>query len=243
MKDTASTQDLWTHFKTALLEAAQTHIPTKKSRPNYSQPWITPELRRLVNRRNRAYKKWKKGGGEDLKAEARARRREAQRHMRRAYWDHINTTLTEEPTEHAPKHKRFWSYIKNQKSANVGVAPLKVNGKLVMEPREKADALNNQFKSAFSEGKTYSQEEFQEKYEMADGDYPMLDSVNITEEGVRRLLTKLDPAKASGPDNISARLLKELSSEIAPILTTTIEPLSTLDAFPQTGKTLWCRLF
>ncbi|KAL8588665.1 hypothetical protein ACOMHN_001982 [Nucella lapillus] len=31
---------------------------------------------------------------------------------------------------------------------------------------------------------------------------------------------KLDPAKASGPDNISARLLKELSSEIAPILTT-----------------------
>ncbi|XP_076437648.1 uncharacterized protein LOC143276877 [Babylonia areolata] len=221
MKDTASTESLWTHFKTELLEAVQTHIPSKKSRPNYSQPWITPELRRLINRRNRAYKKWKKGGGEDLKAEAKARRREAQRHLHRAYWDYINATLTEEPTEHAPKYKRFWSYIKNQKAANVGVAPLKVNGQLKMEPREKADILNNwQFQSAFSEGKTYSREEFQEKCEMAEGDYPVLNSVDIAEEGVRRLLMKLDPAKASGPDNISASLLKELSCEIAPILTT-----------------------
>ncbi|KAL8621233.1 hypothetical protein ACOMHN_018534 [Nucella lapillus] len=137
MMDTASTEDLWTQFKTSLLVAAQTHIPSKKSRPNYSQPWITPELRRLVNRRNRAYKKWKKGGGEDLKAEARARRREAQRRMRRAYWDHIDTTLSEEPTEHKPKYKRFWSYIKNQKSANDGVAPLKMNGQLLMETQGK----------------------------------------------------------------------------------------------------------
>ncbi|KAL8586537.1 hypothetical protein ACOMHN_055241 [Nucella lapillus] len=169
-------------FKTSLLVAAQTHIPSKKSRPNYSQPWITPELRRLVYRRNRAYKKWKNGGGEDLKAEARDRRREAQRRMRRAYWDYIDTTLSEEPTEHKPKYKRCWSYIKNQKSANIGVAPLIMNGQLLMEPREKADALNKQYQSAFSEDKTYTEEEFKEKCDMDDGDYPLLDSITITEE-------------------------------------------------------------
>ena len=110
--------------------------------------------------------------------------------------------------------------MKNQKSTNVGVAPLKMNGQLVAEPREKAEVLNSQFQSAFSEGKTYSYEEFTEKCEMTDKDLPKLDSVNITEKGVRQLLEKLDPAKASGPDNISARVLKELSSEIDPILTT-----------------------
>ncbi len=37
--------------------------------------------------------------------------------------------------------------------------------------------------------------------------------------GVEKLLSKIDPTKASGPDNIPCRILKELSSKLAPILT------------------------
>ncbi|KAL8621470.1 hypothetical protein ACOMHN_058232 [Nucella lapillus] len=212
MKDTAtaSTEDLWT----LLLEASQTHIPSKKSRPNYSQPWIPPSFVAVTE-------PTKSGRREAVKI-SKLRQEPGDAKPNDACAEHIDTTLSEEPTEHTPKYKRFWSYIKNQKSANVGVAPLKMNGQLLMEPREKADALNKQFQSAFSEGKTYTEEEFQEKYDMDDGDYPLLDSITV--EGVNQLLMKLDPAKASGPDNISARLLKELSSEIAPILTTIYRP-------------------
>jgi hypothetical protein len=38
--------------------------------------------------------------------------------------------------------------------------------------------------------------------------------------GVKKLLDGLNPYKASGPDNIKPRLLKELSDVIDPILTT-----------------------
>ena len=36
--------------------------------------------------------------------------------------------------------------------------------------------------------------------------------------GVAKLLKNLNPHKATGPDSISSRFLKELSSELAPAL-------------------------
>jgi len=43
--------------------------------------------------------------------------------------------------------------------------------------------------------------------------------ISITEEGVDKLLQGLSPNKASGPDELPPRVLKELHHEIAPILT------------------------
>ena len=43
--------------------------------------------------------------------------------------------------------------------------------------------------------------------------------ISITITGTENLLKNLNPNKASGPDEISPRLLKELHHEIAPILT------------------------
>ena len=49
--------------------------------------------------------------------------------------------------------------------------------------------------------------------------YPPIANLDITTTGVERLLARLDPNKASGPDNISCRILEELALELAPALT------------------------
>ena len=54
---------------------------------------------------------------------------------------------------------------------------------------------------------------------MDEGDYSELCELNITEEGVKKLLLKLNPNKACGPDDITPRVLRELAEEVAPILT------------------------
>jgi hypothetical protein len=43
-------------------------------------------------------------------------------------------------------------------------------------------------------------------------------NILFTKEGVEKLLKNLDPTKASGPDNISKRILKETATEVAPCL-------------------------
>ena len=160
----------------------------------------------------------KKCGSEELREESRQLRRTIQRKLRQAYWKYINQTLTETPPDESPSLKRFWTYIKHQRTAKTGVSPLKVNGRLVSEPKEKADVLNAQFQSVFSEGRSYTDEEFQEKCPMKEIDCDLLSNISISEEGIRKLLLKLNPHKACGPDQISPRVLKELASEVAPVL-------------------------
>ena len=51
------------------------------------------------------------------------------------------------------------------------------------------------------------------------GKFEPMHSIQITEEGVTKLLKNLNPHKAPGPDNITPRVLKELATHISPILT------------------------
>ena len=45
-----------------------------------------------------------------------------------------------------------------------------------------------------------------------------MQNIVVTEEGVRKLLAGLNTSKSSGPDDLHPRVLKEVSSQIAPIL-------------------------
>ena len=48
--------------------------------------------------------------------------------------------------------------------------------------------------------------------------FPSMPEITVTTPGVVKLLEKLQPKKAAGPDNLSARL-KEYAEELAPALT------------------------
>ena len=49
--------------------------------------------------------------------------------------------------------------------------------------------------------------------------YPIMRPINVAVEGVASLLANLDPSKASGPDGIPARFLKDMANDLAPSLT------------------------
>jgi len=46
-----------------------------------------------------------------------------------------------------------------------------------------------------------------------------MQNIHITEAGVYNILSQLDPHKAGGPDNIPARVLKELTHDLTPLAT------------------------
>ena len=187
-----TTEGLWTRFKEAYLQA----------RPKCSKPWVTPDIKKLITKRARVYRKMKTGR-QDLRELSTELRRTTQRKLRRAYWTYINETLTETlPDEPAPSLKRFWTYIKHQKTTKVGVSPMKVQGKLVSEPKLQAKILNGQFQSVLSNGQVHTKEQFRDKCSMNEADYSELSKIHISEEGVRKLLKGLNPNKACCPDGI-----------------------------------------
>ena len=59
----------------------------------------------------------------------------------------------------------------------------------------------------------------------------------MTEEGVRKLLRKLNPNKASGPDLIPARILKDMADEISP-LQSSYKDLLTVEKYLMIGDQL-----
>ncbi|XP_060581061.1 uncharacterized protein LOC132737744 [Ruditapes philippinarum] len=100
------------------------------------------------------------------------------------------------------------------KTESCGVAPLKSEGQTFTDPVAKADILNSQFESVFSRPQPLSlSQACKQKH------HPSMPEVSISEDGVKKLLKDLNPNKASGPDQISPRLLKELHREVTPILT------------------------
>ena len=92
-------------------------------------------------------------------------------------------------------------------------APLKDNGRLFNASKDKADILNRQYQSVFS------QEDPDTQVPDPEGKpYPDMNNIHVSEDGVRKLLQKSNPRKATGPDMIPARLLKECAEELSPIL-------------------------
>ena len=53
------TNSLWLRFHNKLTELIDLYIPKKISQKRCTSPWITPELRRLMRKRNRLFKKYK----------------------------------------------------------------------------------------------------------------------------------------------------------------------------------------
>lgn len=56
--------------------------------------------------------------------------------------------------------------------------------------------------------------------QVSKGCYPRMPPIDINVEGVQKLLNKLNPYEAPGPDNLQPRILRELSCQISPVLCT-----------------------
>jgi hypothetical protein len=72
--------------------------------------------------------------------------------------------------------------------------------------------LNEQFQSVFT---SESDDPIPEK---DTSKHPSIPPQTISTPGIKKLLNNINPHRATGPDNISGRVLKELQEKTAPIL-------------------------
>ena len=199
---------LWLNLK-GIIEAAMSLIPSKFTSTRYSQPWITRECKRIIRMKQRAYNRAKRTKLQNDWDYFKTLVKTARKACISAYNQYISDCVS---TDIKNNPKRFFTFIKSKKCENTGIPPLRDKGKTISDDELKANVLNNQFASVFSKKDNIVPV-------MPSVNIPPMPDIHITEEGVIKLLIELNPYKASGPDGIPARLLKECANEIAPALT------------------------
>lgn len=209
MYENESVETIWTFFCNQIVAGTEKHIPHKMCKAHKPKPWITSKTMKLMKKRDKHYSKRKES------SKYKQLKKEVQKNLRQDYWNYIEKTInpTENGQENNKVSKKFWTYIKNNKTDKSDVAPLKDNGLLHSDPKQKAQILNKQFHSVFNQDVPLNE------HILPKSSYPEMNNINITEKGVLKLLKNLKPHKAPGPDNITPMIYRELAEEIAPCLT------------------------
>ena len=183
------------------------HIPSASTKKHSHRPWIKRPLLRLLRQKKRQYQKarttqdWTK---------YRSIQKRCKREIRRAEWRHINGTIQEGLDNN--NTMPFLNFVKARRKDNVGVSPLKVNGRLFSYPENKVEILLKQFKSAFSS----DNDNLPPNTKATNA--PPIQPIKISSQGIAKLLSDLQPHKAPGPDCIPNTVLKSCANNIAPAL-------------------------
>ena len=106
--------------------------------------------------------------------------------------------------------KPFWKFVKSCKNDSPGVATLKCQGVLHSDSATKAKLLNAP--------SVFTKEHLTSIPGLDGNPFPSMNNIMIVVSGVEKLMSNIKPHKASGPNNIPCRLLKELAPELAPCL-------------------------
>ena len=122
--------------------------------------------------------------------------------------------MIHEPYENGKK-KKFLCHVKSLRIDRCGVPVLIKDGIKHTTNQAKANVLNYHFSSVF----THDEEATLPDICMGPSPYPSLPDININIAGVTNLLKGVNPYKATGPDCIPAKLLKEMAEELSPSLT------------------------
>ena len=94
-------------------------MPSKTLRQKQDIPWLTPEIKRLIRKRDRIYKKLKSTRVEErpniIKKHGSAKHL-VQQKLRQSYWNYIENIIIEDSklAESKPS-KKLWSFIKKTK--------------------------------------------------------------------------------------------------------------------------------
>ena len=214
-----SVNDMWVSFKSEVIAAIERFIPSKMTKTKYSSPWIDSSIKRLIKRRDRLYFRARKSSSPDIKSHYKRFRAHVQKVIRDACWKHISNIFSFDTDSADPdcprkneKAKKFWSFVKSLKKDAFGINSLRENGILKTDTLDKANICNRQFESAFT------RESDTEIPSKGTSPFTPMGELTVDPKGVLKLLNNLNIHKASGPDGLSARVLKECSSEISPIL-------------------------
>jgi hypothetical protein len=207
----ASSQNIETACKylmDTLNEAIYNNVPTIKVNKNKDPVWFDKTVRHLRKCKNTAWRKYRRTKSKTAWSKYKKLRNAMQKRLKVCYKNYIEklgTNVKENP-------KVFWSFIKSKTGKGSIPDSVKNDTKLFTESNDIAEAFNNHFYSMFSQPDLESNDSFLEENVNV---IPQLCDIELTELDVFNVLKNLNCFKATGPDNIAPKVLKECRSVLS----------------------------
>ena len=237
--DNKSAEDLWNLFKNGILEIRDRFVPQKLTGlPSWKKKWdipIKPELREAIKLKSRLHRRWIHSLDQHNHQTNRRNYNKA-RNKVKAMLRHAKTNFERSIGEKSKSNpKIFWAHVRSKMNTKSTVAPLLADTKdktsMKFQDKEKANILQKQFVSVFTQEPNSEVPDFEKRTE---AEIPPL---SITEEIVHKKIMQLDINKACGPDEIHPRLVKELKDWLTKPITVILRKSFEEGRLPRDWKT------
>ena len=210
----------WLEWKDAFLTVVSHYIPIKKIKGRNPAPWVNGTILNAIRKKDSARQKLRASPNNfRLRQQFKILRSKVKymlRKSRETFFNDLGRDAKENP-------KRLWSVLKrSSKTRNIpdtisSANSINTSGGNTMQrtvadnPDSIANMFNQYFASVFSRKKANEEG-------VMESDEPIMTDLIFSEAEVSCVLRSLDSSKATGPDGIPARLLKETADVITPSL-------------------------
>ena len=228
-----SLDSVWIYFRDRLSTTMQVNIKSKTVGKK-GKPWITRQTIQQIRKRRRMHRYWQQKGTEDAHQMSRLQDKLCKKMITTDYQNYLDTKIAGALED--GNSKPLFAFLKQKKGASDAIMKLKD-----VRPGDN-QGMAEAFATAFSS--VFTKEQARQNAGLAESlgtkstvpNTPM-PPIDITSEGVIKLLRGLDPRKATGPDNISSSALKHLADHLAPPLVTLMKASLSLGEVPNDWRT------
>ena len=227
--------DIADFWQKSFMEAVRRKIPNKqiKVKPK-DKAWMTGEVKLYIRKRNRLYTRFKRTKQQEHEDAWKTAARDANYHMHQAKIAHVEK-IKALLSDLSIGEKKYWKIAKevygNKKI--MGVPALNHENKTITTSIEKAECFNLYFTMQQTQPPLRFNQQLDPIEFLTEN---RLENIITTREEVLKILKGLDIGKATGPDGISSRMLKETSGAIADSLTELLNKSFEMGQVPKIWK-------
>ena len=216
----------WNRWSTSFLSVMKRCIPTRSAHLNRSIPWIDSDIRHDIRLRERLYKRFKSSKCLDWYDKYKTIRNQVVSKIRAAKQVFFQNLASKRCDS-----KKFWSIMRSLKfsNSNHSMTLSNVSASSTSDP-DKAMMFNSFFASCFNP------KIIDPTYVAPSIPAALPPNLDITSDEVIMLLRRIKPHSASGPDAISAWMLRTFAEEAAPSIASLFNLSLSLGKLPNDWK-------
>ena len=194
----------WEGFMDIYTAALHDSTPRTTKRRKNRSPWITPELKQIIKRKQKLFTKAKKSKSNEIWLQYKQIRNRVKNLSKMAYTNYIDQMFSKDDNK-----RRFWCYVRDQRKSKCP-SSFHHDNEQVSKPEKIAELFNSYFASVHSPSQNLP-----DSPPTCELPIPELPPLKLDVDMLIKTINSLKLHKTAGPDGITPTMLKLAPTSLA----------------------------